>query len=150
HRVELGADDGRRGAHLQARGVDAVLAHVGHHQPGGLAAVGVGAELLDELDVPPVDVGEANGVVVAVAAEDVQLHPLGRQLVPLVTGHLTRLAADAHGRVGVEADGFGHGDPLRVSSFRAATVRERWRLHRTLTVAALTALTLYSRCTRTP
>src|SRR5262249_59255159 len=100
----------------------AVLAHVGHHQRGGLAAVG--AELLDELDVPPVDVGQAAGVVVAVAAQERQavalaglglgvlaagLAPAGRQVVPLVTGHLAPLAADADGRVGVEADGLGHG-----------------------------------------
>src|SRR6266571_3475817 len=51
------------------RGVDAVLADVGHHQPRGLRAVGVGAELLDELDVPPVYIREAASVVVAVAAQ---------------------------------------------------------------------------------
>src|SRR5262249_18442974 len=95
-------------AHLQARGVDAVLADVGHHQPRRLTALGVGAELLDELDVPPVDVGKAAGVVVAVAAEDVQLQPPPRQAVPLVARHLTRLAADAHRRVGEEANCFGH------------------------------------------
>jgi len=48
-----------------------MFADVGHHQPRRLTALGVGAELFDELDVPPVDVGEAAGVVVAVAAEDV-------------------------------------------------------------------------------
>src|SRR5205807_2228845 len=41
--VELRAHDRPRRAHVKARRVDAVLAHVRHHQPGRLAAVGAEA-----------------------------------------------------------------------------------------------------------
>src|SRR5205807_10074162 len=54
HRVKLGTDDGPRRAHLQAPGLHAVFTHFAHHQPAPVAAVG--ANLLDELDLPP---GEA-------------------------------------------------------------------------------------------
>ncbi len=92
------------GADLEAGRVDAVLADVAHHQP---APVGpVLAELLDELDVPPVDPVQPAGVVVAVAAHLV-LPAAGRgELVPLLAGHLACLAADADGGVGVEAHRF--------------------------------------------
>src|SRR5437867_9100405 len=33
HRVELGPNDGAGRTHLEASGLDAVLAHVAHHQP---------------------------------------------------------------------------------------------------------------------
>src|SRR5262249_44103253 len=120
--IELGTQDGAGGADVQARGVDAVLADVGHHQPGGLRAVGIGTELLDELHVPPVDVREAARVIVAVAAEQWQALAktirlrgpgAGGQTIPLVTGDLAGLAADAHGRVGVETYGVGHDLPPR-------------------------------------
>src|SRR5262249_24812279 len=60
------------------------------------------------LDVAPVDVGEAAGVVVALAGQRRPPALLGRQVVPLVAGHLARLAADADGRIGEEAYGLGH------------------------------------------
>src|SRR5262249_4315801 len=74
------------------------------HQPGhpGVALQG----LLDELDVPPVEVGETAGVVIAVAAEDGQAgapRPLER-VVPLPAGDLAGLAAGAHGGVGEETN----------------------------------------------
>src|SRR5580658_2178176 len=51
--IELSADNGARGADLKAGGADAVLANIAHQQPTPvLAAFG---ELLDELDVAPVD-----------------------------------------------------------------------------------------------
>src|SRR5881392_540749 len=75
-RVELGADDGTGGTHFQAARLDAVLAHVAHHQP---AAVVRTLELLDESDVAPVDAVEAPGVVVAVAAQRPHAAVLGRQ-----------------------------------------------------------------------
>src|SRR5688500_15727159 len=52
-RVELGADDCARGTNLEAPGLDAVFAHIAHQQPAPVAAVL--AELLDELDVAPMD-----------------------------------------------------------------------------------------------
>src|SRR5262249_48863361 len=65
-RVELGTDDRAGRADLQTRRVRAVLAYVRHHEPCGFRAARVRAELLDELDVPPVHVREAARVVVAV------------------------------------------------------------------------------------
>src|SRR2546427_8068850 len=48
HRVELAADDGAGRTHFQASRLDAVLAHVAHHQP---AAVVGALELLDRKSV---------------------------------------------------------------------------------------------------
>src|SRR5213080_2634802 len=104
-RVELGADDGAGGTDFQAARLDAVLAHVAHHQP---AAVVRALELLDEADVAPVDAVEASGVVVAVAAQRSHAAVLGRQLVPFLARHFARLAADANCGVGEEPHGFGH------------------------------------------
>src|SRR5262249_25716387 len=93
HGVEFSAQDGARRAYLQARGIDAMFAHIRHHQPGGLLAIRVGAELLDKLDMPPINVGKAPRVVVAVAAENRQApaKPIWlrrtvtrRQVVPLM------------------------------------------------------------------
>ena len=64
--VEFGADDGAGGTDLEARRGDAVLADVAHHEPA--AVLPILAELLDELDVPPVDPVQPLGIVVAVAA----------------------------------------------------------------------------------
>src|SRR5438874_4199231 len=103
--VELGADDRAGRAHLQASRLDAVLAHVAHHQP---AAVVRTLELLDEADVPPVDAVQLAGVVVAVAGELPDPAVLGRELVPFLARDLARLAADANRGVGEEPHGFGH------------------------------------------
>src|SRR6266550_535960 len=105
HRVELGADDRAGRAHLQASCLDAVLAHVAHHQP---ASVVGSLELLDEPDVPPVDAVQLAGVVVAVAGELPDPAVLGRELVPFLARDLARLAADANRGVGEEPHGFGH------------------------------------------
>src|SRR5213595_3056817 len=108
HRVELGADDRAGGAHLQASRLDAVLAHVAHHQP---AAVVGSLELLDEAHVPPVDAIQLAGVVVAVAGELPHTAVLGRELVPFLARDLARFAADANRGVGEESHGFGHITP---------------------------------------
>src|SRR5712691_1816856 len=105
HRVELRADDGAGGTHLQAPRLDAVLAHIAHHQP---AAVVGALELLDEADVTPVDAVEAAGVVVAVPGELAQAAVLRGELVPFLARDLTRLAADAHRGVGEEPHGLWH------------------------------------------
>src|SRR5260370_18788994 len=105
-RVELGADDGAGRAHLEAAGVRAVLADVAHHEPASVLPVG--AELLDELHVPPVGAVERAGVVVAVAAQHADTPVPRRELVPLLARHLARLAADADGGVGVEAHRLRH------------------------------------------
>src|SRR5260370_538127 len=106
--VEFGADDGARGTHLEAARLDAVLAHVAHHQPA--AVVGT-LELLDEAHVPPVQAVQPAGVVVAVAAQLPDPAVLGWQLVPFLARHFARLAADAHPGVGEEFHGLGHIKP---------------------------------------
>src|SRR5262249_13932438 len=106
HRVELGADDGSRRAHLEATGLHAVFTHIAHHQPAAVAAVG--AKLLDELDVPPVDAIQTARVVIAVAAELPHATVFCRELIPLLTGHLAGLAANTHRGVGVEPHCLGH------------------------------------------
>src|SRR6266478_6511727 len=106
HRVELGADDGAGRAHLEAAGVSAVLADVAHHEPAPVLPVG--AELLYELHVAPVDAVERARVVVAVAAQHADTPVPRRELVPLLARHLARLAADADGGVGVEAHRLRH------------------------------------------
>src|SRR5690242_7957304 len=108
HRVELGPDDGAGGAHLEAPGLDAVLAHVAHHQP---AAVVRSLELLDEAHVSPVDAVQLAGVVVAVAAQLSDPPVPGRELVPFLARDLTRLAADANRGVREESHGLGHITP---------------------------------------
>src|SRR5256884_1016460 len=105
HGVDLGANDRTGGTHLQAARLDAVLAHVAHHQP---AAVVGPLELLDEADVPPVDAVQLAGVVVAVARELPYAAVLGRQLIPFLARDLARLAADANRGVGEEPHGLGH------------------------------------------
>src|SRR5581483_5331719 len=106
HRVELGPDDRAGRADLEAAGLDAVLAHVAHHEPAALAPVL--AELLDELDVAPVDPVQPPGVVVAVAAHLGPAAVAGRKLVPFLAGDLAGLAPDADRRVGVEPHRLGH------------------------------------------
>src|SRR2546427_13295696 len=71
-----------------------MLADVAHHQPSPLAAVG--AELLDELHMPPVDAVELASVVIAVPGERGVTAVRRRELIPLLAGHLAGLAPDAH------------------------------------------------------
>src|SRR2546426_309284 len=122
--VKLGADDGAGGAHLEASCLDAVLAHVAHHEP---AAVVRTLELLDETDVPPVDTVQLAGVVVAVAAQLSDPAVLGRELVPFLARDLARFAADAHRGVGEESHGLRHITPSprcrRMPCLRGST---RW------------------------
>src|SRR3989442_4910568 len=108
HRVELGADDGAGRTHFQAPCLDAVLAHVAHHQP---AAVVWALELLDEAHVPPVDAVQPAGVVVAIAAQLPDAAVLGRELVPFLARDLARFAPDANRGVGEESHGLGHITP---------------------------------------
>src|SRR5688500_13806212 len=102
-RVELGPDDGCGGAHCEAAGLDEVPADVAQHQPLALGPVPL--ELLDELDVPPVDAVQLAGVVVAVTRELVGAALVRRELVPLLAGDLARLTTDTQCRVGEKADG---------------------------------------------
>src|SRR5205807_4548373 len=55
--------------------------------------------LLDERDVAPRVRAQVDGVVIGLPGETLDRH---RDLVPLLAGHLARLAADAHRRVGEE------------------------------------------------
>src|SRR3954451_21998279 len=119
--AELRAEQRARGADLEARGVRAVLADVGGHEPAHvaevvreLAAGGVvdqrvldpvldpdGLALLDERDVAPGVRAEPARVVHRPA----RVHePVLGHMVPLLAGDLARLAADADARVGEEAD----------------------------------------------
>src|SRR5207245_5002705 len=98
-RVEVSADDGAGRTHLQAARLNAVLAHIAHHQP---AAVVGRLELLDEADVPPVDAVQLAGVVVAVAAQLTDPAVLGRQLTPFLARALPRFAAPGSRAFGAE------------------------------------------------
>src|SRR2546425_7577241 len=106
HRVKLGADDGPRRAYFQATGLHAVFTHVAHHQPAAVAAVG--AKLLDEFDVSPVDAIQTARVIIAVAPQLPHAAVFGRKLVPLLTGHLAGPAAHTHRGVGVKPHCLGH------------------------------------------
>jgi len=67
HGVELGADDGAGRTDFEATRLDAMFAHITHHQP---AADGtIFAKLLDERDMAPVDAIQASRVVIAIATE---------------------------------------------------------------------------------
>jgi hypothetical protein len=92
-----------------------VLAHVAHHEPAPVGSVL--AELLHEFHVAPVNSVQPQGVVVAVAAHLLLATVPGRELVPFLAGHLTGLAADAHGRVGIETHWLRH---VEISSDRLA------------------------------
>src|SRR5205807_4789326 len=107
HGAELGAHDGAGRADVHAAGVLAVLADVGDEEPSVLAVRAI--ELLEELDVPPGVPTEVAGVVVA---DPQPAGAVGGQAVPLLAGHLARLAADAERRVGEEADGGARGTRL--------------------------------------
>src|SRR5207248_8848468 len=100
--------DGAGRTHFQAPRLDAVLAHVAHHQP---AAVIWTLELLDEADVPPMDAVEPAGVVVAVSGQLPDPAVLGGELVPFLARDLARFAADANRGVGEESHGLGHITP---------------------------------------
>src|SRR5262249_17237519 len=141
---------------FEARRVDAVLADIGHHEPGDVLAVL--ADLLDEFDVPPVNIGEAAGVVIAVAAQRRQRNAADDrqadaafavlQVVPLMARDLARLAADADGRIGEEAHGVGHDwRPFRLAATRRGSRRTTSRSRAPLRVAAKRT---FSRHTQTP
>jgi hypothetical protein len=98
-RVELGPDQRAGRARVEAAGVRAVLAHVGHEDPRGRRRLLVGQQL-DEPDVPPRRRAELVGEVVGRARLELGL--LGGQVVPLLARDLARLAPDAHRRVGEE------------------------------------------------
>ena len=125
HRAVLGAEQRPGGAHVEAGGVRAVLAHVGGHQPAEPVGLLVGLDsrvhrlaargrlhqrgavghvhrelLLDERHVAPGVGAQLDRVVVGVTGEPLHRH---RDLVPLLARHLARLAADAHRGVGEEA-----------------------------------------------
>src|SRR3989475_6219486 len=83
--VELGSDDRARRADFQAGGVDTVLADVAHEQPS--TVLSVLAELLDELDVAPMDAIQSAGVVAAVPTQHVHAAAGARPPIPsLSTG----------------------------------------------------------------
>src|SRR5699024_4833970 len=121
HRAELTAKQRSGRADVETGRVGAVFTHIGRHQPPevrfllirGTAALGRGLHaryaeidrfpladrLFDEGDMPPTVRVERVAVVVG-TAEHVE-EVLGN-VVPLLAGHLARLAADAHRRVGEE------------------------------------------------
>src|SRR5581483_7242261 len=103
--AELRAEERSGRADIEAGRVRAVLAHVRLHEPAKPdAAVAVRAQrllLLDERDVPPRVRVQLAGVVVGVACPHLAVL---RDEVPLLARDLARLAADAYGRVGEEAD----------------------------------------------
>ena len=86
-------------------------------------------ELLDELDVPPVDAVEPARVVVAVAAQRVDAAVGAGKLVPLLARHLARLAADADGGVGVEPHRLSHRPPTRPVGRRDRSASSASRRH---------------------
>src|SRR6266446_2184558 len=105
----------------------------------------VGAELLDELHMPPVDAVELASVVIAVPGERAVAAVRRRELIPFLAGHLAGLAPDAHRGVGEEAHRLRHhafstlhmkafpswietlGSPTRaVSSLPASPVLSPW------------------------
>src|SRR5207244_12564918 len=94
-RAELGTEQRAGRAHLETRGVGAVLAHVRRHAPPHPArpsvATGCGRPL-DERDVPPGVGAQAHGVVVGVAREADRVL---RNTVPFLARDLAGLAADA-------------------------------------------------------
>ena len=96
-RSKLGTRDRTCRADVEAARVRAVLADIAGHQP----AEAVVDLLLDERDVPPCVRAQLAGVVVGVAAPH---EAVLRHEVPLLARDLARLAADAHARVGEEAD----------------------------------------------
>src|SRR5205823_9926646 len=68
------------------------------------------------------------GIVVTVAAQHRQAvirSRLGRQVVPLMTRDLTRFAADANRRIGVESNGFRH--KASCHRLNLLTIRRRTR-----------------------
>ena len=135
-RAVFGANQRPGWAGLQARGVGAVLADVGHHQPALLLPVAVGFRLLDELDVAPGGGPQTAGVVVAVAGHR---KAVGGQLVPLLAGHFAGLAADAEAGVGEESlRRFGRGGFLDVHQ-PFVGVDHRNRPLRTSQVSALSS-----------
>src|SRR5467141_3132036 len=90
----LGPVDGAGGTRVETPRLRAVLADVGHEQPGEIT-VGFGAGRLDEPYEPERFLCEVSVVLV-------RARPLGRlepELVPLLARHLTGPTADAQGRV---------------------------------------------------
>src|ERR1700733_339475 len=104
--IELSADNRTRGADLEAPGVDAVLANIAHQEPAAvLPAFG---ELLDELDMAPMDTVQPARVVVAVAAQCVQTAVSAGKLIPLFAGDFAVFAADADCGVGEKPHRLSH------------------------------------------
>src|SRR6202522_221363 len=104
--IELSANNRTRRADLEAAGVDTVLANIAHQQP--TTVLPVFRELLNELDVAPVDTVQAARVVVAVAAQCVQTAVGAGKLIPLLAGDFAGFAADAYCRVGKKTHRLSH------------------------------------------
>src|SRR6185503_18708733 len=105
-RAVLGAEERAGRADVETRGVRAVLADVGAHQPAQrvhavLRRAVQRLVLLDERDVAPRVRAQLRRVVVRLARPD---HPVLGNEVPLLAGDLAGLAADADRGVGEEAD----------------------------------------------
>src|SRR5207244_12116121 len=64
--------------------------------------------LRHELDLPPLYAIQTTRVIIAVAAELPHAAVFGRKLVPLLTGHLAGLTANAYRGVGVKSHCLGH------------------------------------------
>src|SRR5207248_4964163 len=95
--ADLRAEDRAGRADVEAAGVRAVLADVGAHQPAHVVL----DLLLDKGDVTPRAPVQLARVVVRLARPD---EAVLRQDVPFLARDLARLAADADGGVGEEAD----------------------------------------------
>src|SRR3954468_7828887 len=120
HGLELGADQRARRARVEAARVRAVLADVRHEEPlvelrdavrlGPLNEIDVVLPLRDRLDeahVPPSRRAQPAGAVVRAALAEHRA--VARQVVPLLTCDLARLAADTDGRVREEPHPLGGG-----------------------------------------
>src|SRR5262249_24714536 len=91
-----------------------MLADVAHQQPA--AVFPILRELLDELDVAPVNAVELARVVVTVATQCVDAAVSARKLVPFFARDFARFAADTNGRVSVKSHGLSHGAPPNLQS----------------------------------
>src|SRR5688572_7460265 len=108
-RAVLGPIDRTGGTGLEAAGLCAVLAHVGHHVPAHAHLVVAG--FFDEANQAIALVGEVG--VVLVRPRPFRL--LGLELIPLLARHLARPASDAERDVGEHRHGARHVYP---SAFR--------------------------------
>src|SRR5439155_10580064 len=151
-RIELGPYNRARRTNLQARCLDAMLAHIAHQEPA--AVLPVLSELLDELHMTPVNAVEPARVVVAVAAQCVHAAVGARELIPFLAGDLARFAADADGRVGIKSHGFSHLNspflayPHLVTVLVARRTRNRSRTRSPLTPSPHCRRTLFLRASK--